>query len=70
MTRNNPNLDIIKINAYTKSGEILSIVLKILSGNEILALIKGYNSCINVRKMTRNNPNQDLINLNAYTNFW
>ena len=31
-----PNLDLVNINAYTKFGEILSIGLKILSGNENL----------------------------------
>ena len=28
MTGNNPNLDLVNINAYTKFGEILSICLK------------------------------------------
>ena len=48
----------------------MSIVLKILSGNEIPTLIlKGHTSVINLRKMTRNNPNLDLVNLNANTKF-
>ena len=33
---NTLHLDIVRINAYTKFGKILSIVLKILSGNEIM----------------------------------
>ena len=37
MTCNNHKLDLAIINAYIKFGEILSIVLKILSGNKILA---------------------------------
>ena len=45
------------------------LVLKILSGNEILTSIKGRNSVANLRKMTLYNPNQDLINGNVYTKF-
>ena len=41
-------------------------VLKILSGNEILAYIKGLNLGTDVQKMTCNNPNLDLVNMNAY----
>ena len=43
------------------------LVLKILSGNEILTSIKGHNSVANLRKMTLYNPNLDLINVNVYT---
>ena len=34
---NNPKLDLVNINAYIKFGENKFEVLKILSGNEILA---------------------------------
>ena len=44
------------------------LVLKILSGKEILTSIKGCNSAPNLRKMTLYNPNLDLINCNVYTN--
>ena len=37
MICNNPNLDLVNLNAYITFGEILSFVLKILSGNKILA---------------------------------
>ena len=67
MTRNNPNLDIANLNAYTKFGEILSICS--LSGNEILISIKGHNSVTNWRKMTGNNLNLGLVNSKAYTKF-
>ena len=40
-------------------------VLKILNGNEILALIKGHNTGTNVRKMTANNPIIDLVSINS-----
>ena len=46
--------------------KICQLVLKILSGNEISAQIKGHNSGTNVRKMTCNNPKLDLANMNAY----
>ena len=38
------------------------LVLKILSGNEILTSIKGCNYASNLQKMTLYNPNLDLIN--------
>ena len=43
------------------------LVLKILSGNEILTSIKGRNSVANLRKMTLYNLIIDLINGNVYT---
>ena len=45
------------------------LVLKILSGNEILTAIKGRNSVANLRKLTLYNPNLDTINVNVYTKF-
>ena len=45
------------------------LVLKILSGNEILRSIKGRNSVGNLRNLTLYNPNLDLINVNVYTKF-
>ena len=45
------------------------LVLKILSGNEILTSIKGRNSVANLRKLTVYNPNLDTINVNVYTKF-
>ena len=46
-------------------------VIEILSGNEILTLIKGHtgNSVKNLPKLTSNNPNLDLVNINAYAKF-
>ena len=46
-----------------------SLVLKILSGNEILTSIKGNNSVVNLGKMTLYNPNLDLIKVNVYSKF-
>ena len=45
------------------------LVLKILSRNKILTLIKGRNSIANLLKMKLYNPNLDLINVNVYTKF-
>ena len=53
------------MNAYIKFGKNMS-VLKILSGNEISAQIKGHNSGTNVRKMMCNNPKLDRAKINAY----
>ena len=45
------------------------IVLKILSGNEILTSNKGRNSVKTLRKMTGNNPKLDLVNVVVHTKF-
>ena len=45
------------------------LVLKILSGNEILTSIKTHNSVANLQKMTLYDPNLDLVNANVYTKF-
>ena len=44
MTSNKRKLDLVDMNAYIKFSEIWQFVLKILSGKEILAKIKGHNS--------------------------
>ena len=56
MLRNNPNVDMVNINAYLKFGENHQFVLKILGRNENLT---------NSLKITGNNP----FNINAHTNF-
>ena len=48
---------------------ICHIVLKILSGNEILTSIKGRNSVKILRKMPGNNPKLDLVIVDAHTKF-
>ena len=69
MTGNNPNLDLININAHTKSGHILYLLPRYMSGKEILRSVKGHNSYNCMKKMMCNNPNQDLVNANTYTIF-
>ena len=44
------------------------LVLKILSGNEILTSTKGHNSVANMQKNVLYNPNLDVINVNVYIN--
>ena len=44
-------------------------VLKILSKNQILTLIKGRNSVANLRKRKIYNTNVELVNDNVYTKF-
>ena len=47
----------------------MSIILKILSKNQILTSIKGHNSVANLRKTKIYIPNVDLVNDNVYTKF-
>ena len=67
LTFYNPNLDIINVNVYTKFGLFCLLVLKILSGNQILTPIKGRNSVANLRNLTLYNPNLGIIFANVYT---
>ena len=69
MTCNNPKLDNVNINVYTKFGQILFIhlfILKILSKNQILTLIKGRNSATNLRNTAPYILNLGLVNNNVY----
>ena len=71
MTGNHPNVDFVNINAYTK--KFYQLVLKILSGNEILneilTSVMGHISVTNVQKIMCNNPNLHLVNINADIKF-
>ena len=69
MTGNNPKLDLVNVDVYTKFGQILSIRSQDMSGNEILTSIKGRNSVKILRKMTGNNPKLDLVNDDVHTKF-
>ena len=48
---------------------LVLLVLKILSKNQILTPIKGRNSVANLRKTKINNTNLDLVTDNVYSNF-
>ena len=56
----NPNLDILNKMCIQNLVKLCPLVLKILSGNEILTSIKGHNSVANLQKMMLYNPNLDL----------
>ena len=45
------------------------LILKILSGNEILTSVKGLNSVKILQKMMGNNPKLDLVNDDVHTKF-
>ena len=45
------------------------LVLKILSGNEILTSIKGHKSVANLQNLTLYNPNLNIIYVNVNTKF-
>ena len=62
MMCNNPYLDLININTYTKFGQFYQLVLKLLSRIENLTSIKVHNSAMNLQKMMCNNPNVELAN--------
>ena len=46
--------------------KLYPLVLKILSGNEIVISIKGGNSVAILRNLTLYNPNLDIINVNVH----
>ena len=60
-------LFILKI--LSKLVKLCSLILKILSRNQILTSIKGRNSVANMQKMMHNNPNIDLVNDNVSRKF-
>ena len=67
MTGNNPKLDLVNVDMHTIFVRFCQIILKILSGNEILTSIKGRNSVKILRKVTGNNPKLDLVNFDVLT---
>ena len=64
----NPNIDLIMIMCIQNLIKFCPLVLKIMSGNEILTSIKSNTSVANVQKIVLYNPNLDVINVNVYTN--
>ena len=69
--RKKKHVYLVYINAYIKSGIILSslFVLKILGRNKILTSIKGHHFVTNLKKIPGNYPNLNLLNMNAYIRF-
>ena len=69
MTCNNPKLDLAKMNAYIKFGEILPIGTQDIEQKQNFGIKKGHNSGTNFLKIMCNNPMLDLVNMNAYIKF-
>ena len=70
MTCNNPNVDLVNMNAYIKFGELMTICSQdIKRKRNFGAQIKGHNSGTYVRKMACDNSDVDLVNMNAYIKF-
>ena len=65
----NPYIDLTNDNVHSNMVKFCPLILKILSGNEILTSTEGYNSVANVQKSVLYNPNLDVINVNLHTNF-
>ena len=69
MTRNNPNLHLVNVNAYAKFGLIPSVRSQELEKKRNSTIIKDYTSVVSLRKLTYHNPNLDLVKANAYSKF-
>ena len=71
MMGNNPKLDLVNVDVYTKFGQILSIGSQDIERklNKILMSINGSNSVKILQKMTGNNPKLDLVNVDVHTKF-
>ena len=59
--RNNPNLDLVKVNVYAKFDQIPSIRSEVIEQNKILSVTKCHNSVVNLQKLEGNNSNPDLV---------
>ena len=59
----------VKVMSIQNLVSFCEFVLKLLSKNQILTLIKGHNSVANLRKTTIYNTDVDLVNDNVYTKF-
>ena len=66
MTLYNPKLDLNVFMCIQNLLKLCPLVLKILSGNEVLISNKGHNSVANMQKIVLYNPNLDVINVNVY----
>ena len=59
------NIEFVSDDVYKSLVSFCQFILKILSKNQILTLIKGRN----LQKITFDNTNIDLLNDNVYTEF-
>ena len=64
-----PTLILLMLMCIQNLVKFCPLVLKILSGNEILTSIKGHNSVANKQNLPLYNTNLDIIYVNVYTKF-
>ena len=69
ISRNNPNLDLVKVNPYVQFDQIPSIYSRDIERKRNFDNDQGHNHFVNLRKLTGNNPNLDLVKINAYATF-
>ena len=69
MNCNNPNVDLVNMNAYIKFGEILSICSEDNERRRNFGVNQGPELWYKCAKMMCGNPNVDLVNMNAYIKF-
>ena len=69
MTGNNPNLDLVNMNAYTKFGEILSICSPDIEQKGNSDKSRAINLLQKKQIITGNNHKLALVNINAYIKF-
>ena len=71
---NNPNLNLVNIVVYTKSGEVMSIGSQDVERKENSDInqgsyLKGLSFVTNLRKMMRNNAHLGFVNISVCTKF-
>ena len=66
---NNPNLDLVNMNAYIKFDEDLSVCSHDIELKQSSGVNQGPKLWYKCAKKPCNNPNLDLVNFNAYTKF-
>ena len=67
MKGNNHKFNLVNGDVHTNLARFCQFGLKILSGNQILKLIKGRNSVKISRRITGNNPKLDHVNVDVHT---
>ena len=68
LTCNNPNPDLVKVNAQAKFDQIPFICIEDIERKRISTITKGHNSC-QFGKKACNNPNLDLVKVKTDANF-
>ena len=70
MALNNPDIDLVNVDMYTKFGQILSIHSQAIELKQNSNINQGCNSVANLqKKKVLYNPKVDLVNENEYIKF-